>query len=137
MTFADLQADYEAAYQVVTNAQRAVEMTPEYRAGLEAENWDLLEELEMDLPEFQMFPHIVAFKTAAEQAAGTEVAVDFLNWLMINARRDEPATSAWAVTTLAADHMQSADLKKLVNWIFVVDDGLPEKPKEFLRRVIQ
>jgi hypothetical protein len=109
--FESLYAEFLAARSEVTQSQRAIQESSEYKALVEVGDSEGIAKMRAQAKVLDMKAFVAKFQAGADAHAGTETAVPYLTWIALNATKRKQSRAA--VDELIDEHIQSEGLVTL------------------------
>ncbi len=110
--YAALVAEVDAARAKFTADLRALASTPEYKEALQARDRQALTDLRRNITPVDMATFVPRFQAGAEKHAGTDGAIDYLTWILLN-RHGQTEAARYALDAILENHIGSAKLTNL------------------------
>jgi len=111
-----LVAEHQAARAAFSAALRQLVAADDYQAAVASRDREAMVALRSAVPRVDTAAFVHRFEEGARQHAGTDAAIDYLVWIVLNGRGQREQARA-AAATILADHIDSQKLLSLAEKI--------------------
>ena len=124
--YKELVADHTRAREAFIAALRELSKSPEYKKAVADRDREATTALRSRVPTVDTAAFVARFAAAAERRAGTDAAIDYLSWIVLNGRGQRDAAQA-AADAIIQDHIKSERLLPLAKSVRTARTTLGEE----------